>query len=146
MVGVSGHLSARNTRHGRSTGRQTGAGTQEKAALYLNSVSLHDLSSGSPDVTDQHSRGLQRPWDSAGHPVYILNKPEQLRGLWSPHRKDGTQNVEAGCSGLSSWHAYPRARWDASACLTFKIVADPIAGRSSRWSPACWNASGQQPE
>jgi len=33
MVGVSGHLSAWNTRHGSSTVRETGAATQEKVAL-----------------------------------------------------------------------------------------------------------------
>ena len=62
---------------------------------------VHDMSSGNPDVTDRSSRGLQRPWDSAGRRVYILNKPEQLRGPLSPHRKDGTQNWEAEISGQS---------------------------------------------
>jgi len=70
-------------------------------ALYLSSVLVHDMSSGNPDVTDRWCRGLQRPWDSAGRHVYILNKPEQLRGPLSPHRKDGTQNWEAWISGPS---------------------------------------------
>jgi hypothetical protein len=35
MVGVSGHLSAWNTRHGSSTVRETGAATQEKEACPL---------------------------------------------------------------------------------------------------------------
>ena len=59
------------------------------------------MSSGNPDVTDRWCRGHQRPWDSAGRHVYILNKPEQLRGPLSPHRKAGTQNWEAGISGPS---------------------------------------------
>lgn len=59
------------------------------------------MSSGNPDVTDRSSRGLQRPWDSAGRHVYILNKPEQLRGPSCPHRKAGTQNWEAGIFGPS---------------------------------------------
>ena len=69
-----------------------------KVALYLTSVFVHDMPSGNPDVTDRSSRGLQRPWDSAGRHVYILNKPEQLRGPLSPHRKAGPQNREAGIS------------------------------------------------
>ena len=73
----------------------------EHAALYLTSVFVHDMSSGNPDVTDRSSRGLQRPWDSAGRHVYILNKPEQLRGPRSPHRKARTQNWEAGIFGPS---------------------------------------------
>src|SRR5207244_119608 len=41
------------------------------------------------------------PWscetvEKLGGHVHILNKPEQLRGPLSPHRKDGTQNEEAG--------------------------------------------------
>ena len=43
-------------------------------------------------LTDRWCRGPQRPWDSAGRHVYSLNKPEQLHGPLSPHRKDGTQN------------------------------------------------------
>jgi hypothetical protein len=35
MVGVSGYLSAWNTRHEKSTVRQTGTGTQEKVACPL---------------------------------------------------------------------------------------------------------------
>jgi hypothetical protein len=35
MVGVSGHLSAWNTRHGSSTVRETGAATQEKVACPI---------------------------------------------------------------------------------------------------------------
>ena len=43
------------------------------------------------------------PWscetvEKHGHHIHILNKPEQLRGLVSPHRKDGTQNEDAGFS------------------------------------------------
>ena len=72
-----------------------------KVALYLKLVIVHDMPSGNPDVTDRSSRGLQRPWDSAGRHVYILNKPEQLRGPLSPHRKAGTQNWEAGIFGPS---------------------------------------------
>ena len=94
-------LSVLNTRHGRSTVRPTGAATQGNVALYLKLVFVHDMPSGIPDVTDRRSRGLQRPWDSAGRHVYIRNKPEQLRGPLSPHRKDGTQNWEAGISGPS---------------------------------------------
>jgi hypothetical protein len=76
-------------------------GSHLVSSLYLTSVFFHDMSSGNPDVIDRRSRGLQRPWDSAGRHVYILNKPEQLRGPLSPHRKDGTQNWEAGISGPS---------------------------------------------
>lgn len=70
-------------------------------ALYLSSVLVHDMSLGNPDVTDRWCRGLHRPWDSAGRHGYILNKPEQLRGPLSPHRKAGTQNREAGICGPS---------------------------------------------
>lgn len=35
MVGVSGHLSARNPRHGTRTVREMGVGTQEKVACPL---------------------------------------------------------------------------------------------------------------
>jgi hypothetical protein len=79
----------------------SGTSTGNAGALYLKSVFVHDMSSGNPDVIDRSSRGLQRPWDSAGRHVYFLNKPEQLRGPLSPHRKDGTQNWEAGISGPS---------------------------------------------
>ena len=46
------------------------------------------------------------PWscetvEKHGRHILILNKPEQLRGLVSPHRKDGTQNWRAGISGPS---------------------------------------------
>jgi len=46
------------------------------------------------------------PWscetvEKHGRHIHILNKPEQLRGLVSPHRKDGTQNGEAEISGPS---------------------------------------------
>ena len=46
------------------------------------------------------------PWscetvEKHGRHIHILHKPEQLRGLASPHRKDGTQNWEAGIFGPS---------------------------------------------
>ena len=63
--------------------------------LYLGSVFVDDMSLGNPDVIDRRDRGLQRPWGSEGRHVYILNKPEQLRGPLSPHRKAGTQKREA---------------------------------------------------
>jgi len=57
-------------------------------------------------VNDMVARQLGRdrplsPWscetvEKLGGHVHILNKPEQLRGPLSPHRKDGTQNEEAG--------------------------------------------------
>ena len=53
------------------------------------------MSVGNPDMIDRRSRGLQRPWDSMAHHVHILNKPEQLRGPQSPHRKAGPQTREA---------------------------------------------------
>jgi len=84
-----------------------GTGTLLVGALYLSSVLVHDMSSGNPDVTDRWCRGLQRPWDSAGRHVYILNKPEQLRGPLSPHRKAGTQNRETGFSGPSVMACVP---------------------------------------
>ena len=68
---------------------------KENGSLYLSSVFIHDMSVGNPDVIDRRSRGLQRPWDSMAHHVHILNKPEQLRGPQSPHRKAGPQNREA---------------------------------------------------
>jgi hypothetical protein len=42
MVDVSGHLSARNPRHGKRTVREMGVGTQEKVAcpLFLSSSLL----------------------------------------------------------------------------------------------------------
>ena len=66
-----------------------------KVALYLSSVFEHDMSLGNPAVIDRRSRGLQRPWDSEDRHGYILNKPEQLHGPWSPYCKAGTQNREA---------------------------------------------------
>jgi hypothetical protein len=45
MVDVSGHLSARNPRHGESTVRETGAGTQEKVACPLFLVPMETHSS-----------------------------------------------------------------------------------------------------
>ena len=98
---VATHLDAVGTasrQAGSPFGRSTYCFTY---ALYLSSMFVHDMPSGNPDMTDRSSRGLQRPWDSAGRHVYILNKPEQLRGPLSPHRKDGTQNWEAGISGPS---------------------------------------------
>jgi hypothetical protein len=53
-----------------------GKNTTTQLALYLNSMFVHDMSSGNSDVTDRCSRGLQGPWDSASHHVYILNKPK----------------------------------------------------------------------
>jgi hypothetical protein len=43
------------------------------------------------------------PWscetvDKHGRHIHILNKFEQLRGPVNPHRKDETQNWEAGVS------------------------------------------------
>ena len=64
-------------------------------ALYLSSAFVNDMSRGNPDVIDRRSRGLQRPWDSQGRHVSILNKPEQLRGSLSPYCKAGTQSGEA---------------------------------------------------
>ena len=107
-----------------------------KVALYLNSVFVHDMSSGNPDVTDRSSRGLQRPWDSAGHHVYILNEPEQLRGPLSPHRKTGTQNGEAGGSDLSIVACVPLSTqgrlcvldFQDSCCPHFISLTRPPAG------------------
>jgi len=52
-------------------------------------------------VIDRSSRGRLRPRSSRGRHAFILNEPEQLRGPLSSHRKDGTQNWEAGISGPS---------------------------------------------
>jgi len=46
------------------------------------------------------------PWsceavEKHGRHIHLLYKPEQLRGLVNPHRKDGTQNWEAGIVGAS---------------------------------------------
>ena len=53
MAGVSGHLSAWNTRHGSSTVRGTGAATQEKVACPL-----FCLSHGFPDPIANQMRGF----------------------------------------------------------------------------------------
>jgi len=79
--------------HKYSSSHQKSAAT--KAALYLSSAFVNDMSRGNPDVIDRRSRGLQRPWDSQGRHVSILNKPEQLRGPLSPYCKAGTQSGEA---------------------------------------------------
>lgn len=46
------------------------------------------------------------PWsceavEKHGRHIHLLHKPEQLRGLVSPHRKDGTQKSETGIVGAS---------------------------------------------
>ena len=64
--------------------------------MYLCSVFVNDM------VARQLGRDRPlSPWscetvEKLGGHVHILNKPEQLRGPLSPHRKDGTQNEEAG--------------------------------------------------
>lgn len=42
-----------------------------------------------------------------GRHVHILHKPEQLRGLVSPRRKDETQSWEAGIFGPSAEACVP---------------------------------------
>jgi len=109
----------------------TGSPSLSRGALYLSSVFVHDMSSGNPDVTDRWCRGLQRPWDSAGHHVYILNKPEQLRGPLSPHRKAGTQNWGAWISGPSVVACVPLSTQGRFCVLDSQDSCCP----RSEWSP-----------
>jgi hypothetical protein len=69
--------------------------------LYLGSVVINHMVVRNPGC----DRPLT-PWscetvEKHGRHIHILHKPEQLRGLVSPHRKDGTQNWEAGIFGPS---------------------------------------------
>jgi hypothetical protein len=66
--------------------------------LYLGSVLINDMVVRHPGC----DRPLT-PWscetvEKHGRHIHILNKPAQLRGPISPHRKEGTQNWEAGIS------------------------------------------------
>ena len=79
------------------------------------------------------------PWscetvEKHGHYIHTLNEPEQLRGLVSPHRKDGTQNEEAGFSEPSVVACVPLSTqgrlcvWDIQdSCLLCRCVADCLA-------------------
>ena len=75
-----------------------GVPTKTPDPLYLSSMLVND--------TVVRRSGCDRPlapWscetvEKHGRHIHILNKPEQLRGLAIPHRKDGTQDEEAGFS------------------------------------------------
>ena len=81
------------------------------------------------------------PWscetvEKHGRHIHFLNKPEQLRGLASPHRKDGTQNWEAGISGPSVVACVPLSTQRRLCVLDFQdscfslslVLRDPIPG------------------
>ena len=69
--------------------------------LYLGSVLVNDMVARHPGCDRPLSPWSCETVEKHGRHVHILNKPEQLRGPQSPHRKDGTQNWEAVVAGPS---------------------------------------------
>ncbi len=79
----------------------------KKVAVYLCSVVSNHMVVRNPGCDRPLSPWSCETVEKHGHHIHILHKLEQLRGLVSPHRKDETQNWEAGI--IWSFHRGMRA-------------------------------------